>query len=177
MLQTCYEWVGQPVCDAVAGALVVILLVALLIVAVAVALLLLAARQLREIDIPEDADFFETMRLIPITVPLALDMLDFVFDILAAPLAWVILEAMGLKALQLVTVTEGLIPGTQPIPTLTAAWIIARATKPSGPSKSESRVRERELAERIQRRRAERRSTQDWPDADTGAEYTEYTDR
>lgn len=95
----------------------------------AVALLVLAARQISEIDIPEDADFFETMQHLPITVPLALDLLDMAFDIFAAPIAWLVLELLGLQSLQLITVIEGAIPGTQLIPTLTMAWIIARMMK------------------------------------------------
>ncbi|GAB4476842.1 MAG: hypothetical protein Kow00124_19420 [Anaerolineae bacterium] len=95
-------------------------------VAVAIALLTVAARQIKQIDIPEDADFFETLQRVPITVPLALDLLDLAFDFFAAPIAWVILELLGLRSLQMITVFEGLIPGTQLIPTMTAAWIIAR---------------------------------------------------
>ena len=150
MLETCYALAGQGFCDAVAGALVVVLIVLLLIVAGAIGLLVIAARQMREIDIPPDADFFETLRLIPITIPLALDMLDLVLDVFAAPLSWAILELLGLKALRFVTVTEGLIPGTQAIPTLTLAWVIARLTGPSEPSEIEVRIRERPFAARRQ---------------------------
>lgn len=95
----------------------------------AVALLVLAARQISEIEIPEDADFFETMQHLPITVPLALDLLDMAFDIFAAPIAWLVLELLGLQVLQLITVVEGVIPGTQLVPTLTIAWLIARMMK------------------------------------------------
>jgi hypothetical protein len=109
-----------------------LLVVGIVIVAAligAVALLIMAARQIADLDIPPDADFFETMQHVPITVPLALDLLDMAFDIFAAPIAWVILEMLGLQALQLITVFEGLIPGTQLIPTLTAAWVISRMMK------------------------------------------------
>lgn len=95
----------------------------------AVALLIVAARQVADLDVPQDADFFETLQHVPITVPLALDLLDMAFDIFAAPVAWIILELMGLQALQMVTVLEGLIPGTQLIPTLTVAWAISRVMK------------------------------------------------
>ncbi len=95
----------------------------------AIALLVLAARQISEIDIPEDADFFETMQHLPITVPLALDLLDMAFDIFAAPIAWLVLELLGLQALQLITVIEGAIPGTQLVPTLTIAWAISKMMK------------------------------------------------
>lgn len=179
MLQTCYANLGQPFCDAIAGALVLVLIVVLLVIAGAIALLLLAARQMRDIRIPEDADFFETLRLIPITIPLALDMLDFALDIFSAPIAWMVLDALGLKALRLVTVTEGLIPGTQAIPTMTAAWILARLTKPTHPSEAELRARDmkHELEARAQRREA-RRESREWSEPDTTApDYPDYPDR
>lgn len=92
----------------------------------AIALLVMAARSVRDIQIPEDADFFETMQLIPITIPIALDLLDLALDFLAAPVAWIILDMLGLGALKMITTIEALIPGTQIIPTMTAAWIISR---------------------------------------------------
>ncbi len=95
----------------------------------AVVLLILAAREMADLEIPEDADFFETLQMVPITVPLALDLLDMAFDFFAAPIAWVALELLGLKALQMITVFEGIIPGTQLIPTMTAAWVVSRMMK------------------------------------------------
>ena len=82
-----------------------------------------------QIEVPEDADFFETLQVIPITVPLALDLLDMAFDVFSAPISWIILELLGLRALQMITIFEGLIPGTQLIPTLTVAWFIAKGMK------------------------------------------------
>jgi hypothetical protein len=98
-------------------------------VAGAVTLLVLAFQQVREIDVPEDADFFETLQLVPITVPLALDFLDLGFDVFSAPISWVVLEMLGLRALQMVTVFESIIPGTQILPTLTVCWFIAKGMK------------------------------------------------
>jgi hypothetical protein len=95
----------------------------------AIALLVTAAQQLADIEIPPDADFFGTLQAVPITVPLALDLLDLAFDIFAAPIAWFLLEMLGLQALQMITVIEGLIPGTQLIPTMTVSWVIARFMK------------------------------------------------
>ncbi len=57
---------------------------------------------------------------------IALDLLDFSLDFLSAPFAWVLLGRLGLQPLRAVTVIESLIPGTQFIPTMTAAWILAR---------------------------------------------------
>lgn len=95
----------------------------------AVTLLALAWQQVKEIDVPENADFFETLQLVPISVPLALDFLDLAFDVLSAPISWVVLEMLGLRALQMVTVFESLVPGTQLIPTLTVCWFIAKGMK------------------------------------------------
>jgi hypothetical protein len=118
----------------------------------AIALLILAARQVAEIDIPPEADFFETLQHIPITVPLALDLLDMAFDIFSAPVSWIILELLGLQALQLVTVFEGLIPGTQLIPTMSAAWVIARMMPDrSGKSDLRTALNDYQLAERQSR--------------------------
>jgi len=95
----------------------------------AIGLLIIAARQIADIEIPEGADFFETLQAIPITVPLALDLLDMAFDVFSAPISWIILELLGLRALQMITLFEGLIPGTQVIPTMTLAWIVSRVMK------------------------------------------------
>ena len=123
----------------------------------AIALLVVAARQIAEIEVPEDADFFETLQHVPITVPLALDLLDLAFDIFSAPISWVILELLGLQALQLITVFEGLIPGTQVIPTLTIAWLIARGMKKKRRTPLRSALRDYQLSER-QARQARLRS-------------------
>jgi hypothetical protein len=95
----------------------------------AVTLFVMAFQQIKEIDIPPEADFFETLQLVPITIPLALDCLDLAFDFLGAPVAWILLEMLGLRALQMVTVFESIIPGTQLIPTLTVCWFVARGMK------------------------------------------------
>lgn len=92
----------------------------------AIALLATSAKQIKNLDIPENADFFTTLQSIPITIPIALDLLDFAFDFFAAPIAWVLLELLGLQALQMITIFEGILPGTQLLPTMTGAWIIAR---------------------------------------------------
>jgi hypothetical protein len=98
--------------------------------AAGIAVMVVAARQIREIDIPEDADFFETLQAIPITVPIALDLLDLGLGILAAPISWVILEMLGLGALKMITTIEAILPGpTNLSPTMTAAWVIARMMK------------------------------------------------
>ncbi len=110
-----------------AGIYIVVCLAAA--VAGGIALLVMAAKEVRELDIPEDADFFETLQAVPITIPIALDLLDMGLDFLAAPISWVILEMLGLGALKMITTVEALIPGTNLIPTMTIAWVIARTMR------------------------------------------------
>ncbi|MCA9988511.1 MAG: hypothetical protein KDE59_29600 [Anaerolineales bacterium] len=86
----------------------------------------LAARQVRHLDVPEDATFAETLHYTPFMVVLGIDLLDFGLDFLAAPIAWVILDNFGLKALRGFTVVEAIIPGTQLLPTMTLAWLGVR---------------------------------------------------
>jgi hypothetical protein len=76
-------------------------------------LLALVYRSLRRIDVPPDADFFTTVRAVPLGLVVALDLLDLGLDVL-------------LQALRNVAAVEALIPFTQPIPTLTLAWLAAR---------------------------------------------------
>lgn len=92
----------------------------------ALLLLIVVFRQVRRINLPPDADIWTALQATPFIVVLLLDMLDFSLDFLSAPLAWIILSRLGLKPLRGVTVIESLIPGTQLLPTMTVAWIIAR---------------------------------------------------
>jgi hypothetical protein len=89
-------------------------------------LLALAVVQLRRIQIPPDATFLETLHMIPLVLVLAIDLLDLGLDVLAAPVSWIILDRLGLKALRSLATVEALIPGTQFLPTLTACWIGVR---------------------------------------------------
>ena len=89
-------------------------------------LLVWVAWQVRRIDVPDGADFAETLRYTPFTVVLMIDLLDFALDFLGAPVAWVILDRLGLKALRGVATVEALLPFTQLIPTMTLAWIGVR---------------------------------------------------
>lgn len=119
-------------------------------VAGAIALLVVASAQIAEIEIPPDADFFGTLQAIPITVPLALDLLDGAFDIFSAPISWIILEMLGLQKLQAITIFEGLIPGTQLIPTMSAAWLIARIMK-KRQSQARTSLNDYQIASRAER--------------------------
>ena len=92
----------------------------------ALLLLIIVWRQVKRIHIPPNASFGETLLLTPFLVVLMIDLLDFALDFLAAPISWIILDRLGLKALRGVSVVETLIPFTQPIPTMTLAWIWVR---------------------------------------------------
>jgi hypothetical protein len=93
----------------------------------ALLLLLLAYRRLKRIRIPPRADFFTTLRHVPLVLVIILDLLDFALDFMAIPIGWALLRHLGLGNLIGVTVVEELIPGTQFIPTLTISWLLARA--------------------------------------------------
>lgn len=103
-------------------------IISLLVIAVVLGGLLLALvyRSLRRINVPPDADFFTTVRAVPLGLVVALDLLDFGLDFLATPIVWMILSRFRLQALRNVAAVEALIPFTQPVPTLTLAWFAAR---------------------------------------------------
>ncbi|MCP4608491.1 MAG: hypothetical protein GY845_07240 [Planctomycetes bacterium] len=82
--------------------------------------------RVRRINLPPNADFFTALRATPFIVVVVLDLLDLSLDFLSAPVAWGLLSYLGLKPLRGVTVVEGLLPGTQLLPTMTVAWILAR---------------------------------------------------
>jgi hypothetical protein len=84
--------------------------------------------RVKRINLPPDADFLVALRATPLAVVILLDLLDFGLDFLSAPIAWTILGYLGLQPLRSVTIVESLIPGTQFLPTMTFAWIIAHLT-------------------------------------------------
>ncbi len=88
--------------------------------------LALAYRKLKTIRVPKDADFFTTVRAVPLALVVGLDLLDLGLDSFSAPIEWFLLNRLGLTALRNVATFEALIPFTGPIPTLTLAWIAAR---------------------------------------------------
>jgi hypothetical protein len=101
------------------GGMVISLLVAAL-------LFFFVVRRLRHIDIPPGAGFGETLLYTPFALVLFIDLLDWGLDVLAAPVTWIVLDRLGLRALRNVSTIEALVPFTQPIPTLTLAWIWVR---------------------------------------------------
>lgn len=84
------------------------------------------ARGIRRLRIPPDADFFTTMRYIPLPLAIVLDLLDFGLDIFSAPIMWIALDRMGLYNLRNKATIEALIPFTNVLPTFTLCWLAAR---------------------------------------------------
>jgi len=91
-----------------------------------VLIMAIAYRSIRRLDVPPDADLTETLLLVPFYLVLAIDLLDLGLDVLAAPVAWIFLDHLGLRALRNISTVEALIPLTGPIPTLTLAWLAVR---------------------------------------------------
>jgi len=108
------------------GILLIFLILSAIGIGFALLLLVWVLWRVKRIQIPPDADFKTTLRATPFSVVLLLDLLDLGFDFLAAPFAWVLLGHLNLHALRGVTVVESVIPGTQFLPTMTAAWIFVR---------------------------------------------------
>jgi hypothetical protein len=105
-----------------------LIFVALFLLGLVISVLLLAyaVRTMRHLDIPPDAGLADTLHVTPFIVVVGIDLLDLTLDVLAAPVSWIILDRLGLRALRNMATIEALIPGTQVIPTLTLAWIIVR---------------------------------------------------
>jgi hypothetical protein len=106
-----------------------LLVIAVVALVLAGLVLALAFRALRRIRVPPDADFFTTVRAVPLSLMVGLDLLDLALDTFSAPIIWFILNRYDLKALRNVGAVEALIPITGPIPTLTLAWFAARIFK------------------------------------------------
>lgn len=116
--------------DALVTALQVILIIAGVALLAGLVVLGLIYRRLRRLNVPSDADFFQTLRLVPLSLVIALDLLDMGLDVLAAPVSWIILDRLNLKSLRQVAAIEALIPFTGPVPVLTLCWFVARWRAP-----------------------------------------------
>jgi len=99
--------------------------------ALSLILLVYIVWRVKRIRLPQNADPMTALRLTPLAVVILLDLLDFSLDFLSAPVSWAILGYLGLRPLRGVTMIESVIPGTQLLPTMTAAWIFARLTDPN----------------------------------------------
>ncbi len=87
-----------------------------------------ALGKLREkrLRVPPGADFFTTVRAVPLPLLIGLDLLDLGLDVFSAPIIWFVLNRLKLQKLRNVATIEALIPFSAPIPTLTIAWLLAR---------------------------------------------------
>ncbi len=85
--------------------------------------------RVKRINLVPGTDFWTALRVTPLVVVVLLDLLDFLFDFLSAPVAWIILSRLGLQPLRGVTVVQQLLPGTQIIPVMTTTWFLARIFK------------------------------------------------
>jgi len=89
-------------------------------------LLIWVVWRVRRIDLPAGADALTALQRTPFVVVLLLDLLDLGLDIFSVPFTWPLLGRLGLAPLRGVTIIEGLIPGTQLVPTMSLAWLFAR---------------------------------------------------
>ena len=112
--------------EAFRGIIAVVLVAMAISVVIASIGLIALARGIRRLRIPPDADFFTTMRYIPLSLVIVLDLLDFGLDIFSAPIMWIALDRMGLHNLRNKATIEALIPFTNVIPTFTVSWFAAR---------------------------------------------------
>jgi hypothetical protein len=91
--------------------------------------------RVRRIDLPAGADAITALQRTPFIVVLTLDLLDLGLDLFSVPITWPLLGRLGLAPLRGVTILEGIIPGTQLIPTMTFAWLFARWLRRRGPAR------------------------------------------
>ena len=115
--------------------LIVAVAVAVFIVlALAAAAIYLAYRKLRRIRIAADSDFFTTVRAVPLSLVIGLDLLDLGLDVFSTPITWMLLDRLGLKALRNIATVKAVIPVLDMIPALTLAWLAARFLNLGRPS-------------------------------------------
>jgi hypothetical protein len=79
----------------------------------------------KKLRVPPGADFFTTVRAVPLPLLIGLDLLDLGLDVFSAPIIWFVLNRLKLQKLRNVATFEALIPFTNVIPTLTVAWLLA----------------------------------------------------
>ena len=92
----------------------------------ATVLFVLVISRLRRLNVPPGAGFGETLLYVPFLLVVFIDLLDWGLDVLSAPVSWVLLDRLGLRALRNVSTVEALIPFTQFIPMLTISWLWVR---------------------------------------------------
>jgi len=91
--------------------------------------LALMIKRIRTMHIPATNDLFTTLHHVPLILVVLLDLLDFSLDIFSAPIAWAILNRMGLSSLRNTATIQAVIPISNTIPCLTIAWFSVRVFK------------------------------------------------
>ena len=102
---------------------------ALLAAVAALAILWWLHRRLEPLRIARDAELADTLRRVPLLLVVALDLLDMSLNVFAAPFVWVFLNRYGWAKLRNLATAAAALPGTQFLPVLTIAWLIARITE------------------------------------------------
>lgn len=93
----------------------------------------LVVRMVRRITVRlSDTDLL-ALRSVSVLIPLSIDAVDFGLDFVGAPLAWFIANQTALKPLRGASFFEGLVPGTQLIPSMTLGWYWANHVRRDGP--------------------------------------------
>jgi hypothetical protein len=103
--------------------------VILVVLALAAAAIYVAYRKLRRIRIAADSDFFTTIRAVPLSLVIGLDLLDLGLDVFSTPITWMLLDRLGLKSLRNIATVKAVVPVLDMIPALTLAWLAARYLK------------------------------------------------
>lgn len=106
--------------------LVVMAWLSLVALIVAGVLLGLLWRRLRRVQVEPGTGFWDTLRLVPIGLPVLLDLLDLALDVFSTPIIWFLLGRLRMRQLRDVAAIEALIPFTGPLPLLTICWVLAR---------------------------------------------------
>ena len=106
--------------------LVLMAWLSLFAMAAALVLLALLWRRLRRVEVAPGTGFWDTLRLVPIGLPILLDLLDLSLDVFSTPIVWFLLDRLRLRQLRDVASVEALIPFTGPLPLLTICWVLAR---------------------------------------------------
>jgi hypothetical protein len=100
--------------------------IALTALVLSVIILVVAFRRLRQIRLPPNPDFFTTVRAVPLSLVVGLDLLDLALDSFSSPIIWYLLRRANLESLRRVATIEAILPFMGPVPTLTIAWLAAR---------------------------------------------------
>jgi hypothetical protein len=107
----------------------VVAVAVLVVLALAAAAIYVAYRKLRRIRIAADSDFFTTIRAVPLSLVIGLDLLDLGLDVFSTPITWMLLDRLGLKSLRNIATVKAVVPVLDMIPALTLAWFAARYLK------------------------------------------------